>query len=283
MNKSRRFRRFAQHKLALAGLIWIIILLLVAGLIPWLERLPMDEINLANRHQPPTKTHWLGTDSIGRDMWSRTLHGARISLLVVAVSVTGSAVIGTVIGTLSAMGGGIVDTLLQRLTEIFMSLPLLVIALVLMAIFSPGLWTLMLALVFFGWTDTTRVVRGEMLSVKEEPFVEAAQAYGASQARIIFKHTLPGCVPSLLVNATLKAATFILAEASLSFLGFGVQPPTPSWGILLAEAQEMEILTKMPWMWVPPGVAITLTVLAFNFVGDGIRDAVSPKEKYTVV
>lgn len=283
MINSRRLKRFAEHRLALFGLIWIILLLLATATTPIIQRYPMDQMDLTNRHSPPTQDHWLGTDAIGRDMWSRTINGARVSLLVVAISVTGSAVIGTIIGTLSAMGGGVIDTLLQRLTEVFMSLPLLVTALVLMAIINPGLWPLMLALVVFGWTDTARVIRGEMLSVREEPYVEAAEAYGSSRTRIILKHTLPGCIPSLLVNATLKAATFILAEASLSFLGFGVQPPTPSWGILLSEAQEMQILTKMPWMWVPPGIAITITVLAFNFVGDGIRDAVSPKEKYTVV
>lgn len=283
MTKSKMVRRFLRNRLAIFGIIWLLIVLITAIGAPVIERYSMSEVNLDSRSSPPSKKHWLGTDSIGRDVWSRTVNGARISLLVVAISVTGSVLIGTLIGATSGLSGGVLDTLLQRLTEVFMSLPLLIVALVFMAITSPGLWSLLAALIIFGWTDTARVVRGEMLSVREEEYVEAARALGGSASRILFKHALPACVPSILVNATLKAATFVLAEASLSFLGYGVQPPTPSWGIVLAEAQQMEILTQMPWMWIPPGVAITLTILAFNFAGDGLRDAVSPREKQTVI
>lgn len=283
MTKSKMVRRFLRNRLAIFGIIWLLIVLITAIGAPVIERYSMSEVNLDSRSSPPSKQHWLGTDSIGRDVWSRTVNGARISLLVVAISVTGSVLIGTLIGATSGLSGGVLDTLLQRLTEVFMSLPLLIVALVFMAITSPGLWSLLAALIIFGWTDTARVVRGEMLSVREEEYVEAARALGGSASRILFKHALPACVPSILVNATLKAATFVLAEASLSFLGYGVQPPTPSWGIVLAEAQQMEILTQMPWMWIPPGVAITLTILAFNFAGDGLRDAVSPREKQTVI
>ncbi|MBS3789253.1 ABC transporter permease [Candidatus Bipolaricaulota bacterium] len=189
--------------MALFGLMWILLLIIATVTTPAIQRYPMSKVDLTNRHAPPSQAHWLGKDAIGRDMWSRTIHGARISLLVVAISVTGSAVIRTIIGTLSAIGGGVMDILLQRLTEVFMSLPLYVTAMVLMAIINPGIWPLMLALVIFGWTDTARVIRGEMLSIREEPYVEAAEAYGSSKARIILKHALPGCIPSLLVNATL--------------------------------------------------------------------------------
>lgn len=282
-NKWQTAKRFLRHRLAIIGLIWLLILLFASIATPIIERYPMEKIDLGNRYSPPSPDHWLGTDALGRDVWSRTIHGARVSLEVAAITVSGSVIIGIIIGAFSAMLGNIADILLQRFTEIIMSIPLLVIALVFMAILEPGLWPLMAVLATFGWTDTTRIVRGELLSIREEEYIEATYALGFGWPRIVFKHALPGCLPSLLVNATLKAATFILVEAALSFLGFGVQPPTPSWGLMLAEAQEMEILTQMPWLWIPPGLAITFTVLAFNFVGDGLRDALTPRERYTVI
>lgn len=275
--------RFLKHRLAVLGLFWIacVVIVAVAGdrLVPW----AYDRIDLRHRNEPPSATHPLGTDALGRDVLSRLMMGARVTLQVAAISVAGSALIGTAMGAASAMLGSTADILLQRLTEIVMSVPLLVIALVFMAFLEPGLWPLIAVLAAFGWTDTARVVRGELLSVREEQYIEAARALGLGLPRIVLKHALPACFPSLMVNATLKAATFILVEASMSFLGFGVQPPTPSWGLMLAEAQEMEVLTKMPWLWIPPGVAITLTVLALNFLGDGLRDAISPKERHTVI
>lgn len=275
--------RFLKHRLAVLGLFWIACVVIVAvtgdKLVPW----PYDRIDLRHRNEPPSATHLLGTDALGRDVLSRLMRGGRVTLQVAAISVAGSALIGTAVGAASAMLGSTADILLQRLTEIVMSVPLLVIALVFMAFLEPGLWPLIAVLAAFGWTDTARVVRGELLSVREEQYIEAARALGLGLPRIVLKHALPACFPSLMVNATLKAATFILVEASMSFLGFGVQPPTPSWGLMLAEAQEMEVLTKMPWLWIPPGVAITLTVLALNFLGDGLRDAISPKERHTVI
>ena len=265
------------------GLIWMTMVVLAAvvgnAFIPW----AYDRIDLRHRNEPPSTRHLLGTDALGRDVLSRLVRGARVSLQVVIISVAGSLLIGTAIGTASAMLGGVVDIVLQRFTEVIMSVPLLIIALVFMAFLKPGLWPLVVVMASFGWTDTARVVRGELLSVREEQYIEAARALGFGLPRIALKHALPACLPSLMVNATLKAANFILIEASMSFLGFGVQPPTPSWGLMLAEAQEMEVLTKMPWLWISPGVAITFTVLALNFLGDGLRDAFSPKEKCTVI
>ena len=275
--------RFLRHRMAMLGLIWMTMVVLAAvvgnAFIPW----AYDRIDLRHRNEPPSTRHLLGTDALGRDVLSRLVRGARVSLQVVIISVAGSLLIGTAIGTASAMLGGVVDTVLQRFTEVIMSVPLLIIALVFMAFLKPGLWPLVVVMASFGWTDTARVVRGELLSVREEQYIEAARALGFGLPRIALKHALPACLPSLMVNATLKAANFILIEASMSFLGFGVQPPTPSWGLMLAEAQEMEVLTKMPWLWISPGVAITFTVLALNFLGDGLRDAFSPKEKYTVI
>jgi len=275
--------RFLKHRMAVLGLIWMTMVVLAAVVgntfIPW----AYDRIDLRHRNEPPSTHHLLGTDALGRDVLSRLVRGARVSLQVVIISVAGSLLIGTAIGTGSAMLGGVVDIALQRFTEVIMSVPLLVIALVFMAFLKPGLWPLVVVMALFGWTDTARVVRGELLSVREEQYIEAARALGFGLPRIALKHALPACLPSLMVNATLKAANFILIEASMSFLGFGVQPPTPSWGLMLAEAQEMEVLTKMPWLWISPGVAITFTVLALNFLGDGLRDAFSPKEKYTVI
>ena len=276
-------RRFIRHRLAVVGAVWIIAVVIAAGvgnyLVPW----AYNRIDLRHRNEPPSITHLLGTDALGRDVLSRLIRGARVSLQVAVISVTGSLLIGTAIGAISAMLGSFADIAMQRFTEIIMSVPLLVIALVFMAFLRPGLWPIIAVMALFGWTDTARIVRGELLSIREEQYIEAARSLGFSLPRIIFKHALPACLPSLLVNGTLKAASFILIEASMSFLGFGVQPPTPSWGLMLAEAQEMEVLTKMPWLWIPPGIAITFTVLAFNFLGDGLRDAFSPKERYTVI
>ena len=276
-------RRFLKHRLGIIGLIWLFLIVCAALSSNIISRYPYYEMNLQCRYCPPSSAHWLGTDAIGRDVWSRVVTGARVSLEVVIIGVTGSMAIGVLVGALSAMLSNTVDILLQRLTELVMSLPLLIIALVFMSFVKPGIWPLILVLALFGWADTSRVVRGELLSIREEQYIEAARAFGASTFRIIFKHALPGCLSVVVVNATLKAATFILVEASMSFLGFGAQPPTPSWGLMLANAQEAEVLTRMPWLWLPPGLAITLTVLSLNFVGDGLRDALSPREEYPVI
>ena len=276
-------RRLLMNRLAVLGLVWMVVVMVIAGVgdrfTPW----SYSQINLSHRNEPPSRRHLLGTDSLGRDVLSRVLGGARVSLEVAVIGGGISLLIGTIIGVMCAMLGGIVDIVLQRLTELIMSVPLLIIALVAMAFLKPGLWPLIWVMALFGWTDTARIVRGELFSVREEQYIEAARALGAGLPRIVLKHALPACFPSLMVNATLKAAVFILTEASMSFLGFGVQPPTPSWGLMLADAQEIDVLTNMPWLWIPPGAAITLTVLALNFLGDGLRDALSPKEKYTVI
>ena len=277
------WKRFLKHRLGTIGLMWLFLVVFAALGSNLISRWPYYEMNLQDRYSPPSSTHWLGTDAIGRDVWSRVITGARASLVVATIGVTGSMIIGMAVGAASAMLSNIIDVLLQRLTEIVMSLPLLIITLVFMTFVKPGIWPLILVLVLFGWADTSRVVRGELLSIREEQYIEAARAFGASTTRIILKHALPGCLSVILVNSTLKAATFILVEASMSFLGYGVQPPTPSWGLMLANAQEAEVLTHMPWLWVPPGIAIVFTVLSLNFVGDGLRDALSPREEYPVV
>lgn len=259
------------------GLIVLGVLVLLAVLAPVFSPFSPYKLNLPDRASPPTSRHWLGTDGTGRDIWARVILGGRVSLSVGLVAVSISTFIGTVLGGLAGYYGGTTDSIIMRITDTVMSFPSLVIIITLVAIVGPSVYNTMLAIGLLGWPSIARIVRGQFLYLREQTFVDAARAVGAPSKRIIFSHILPNAIGPIVVAATFGVATAILTEAGLSFLGLGVQPPTPSWGGMLHDAQTMTILEQMPWMWVPPGIMIVLAVLSINFIGDGLRDALDPR------
>ncbi|MGB4530780.1 MAG: oligopeptide ABC transporter permease [Limnochordia bacterium] len=275
------WRRFRRNRLAVAGLVVLILFVLSAIFAPWLAKHDPNRNNLRERNQPPSREHPLGTDDMGRDILARTLYGGRISLTVGLVSVGISLSIGLILGSLAGFFGGMVDTLIMRLADIFYSFPFLILAITIAAIFGPSIYNTMIILGVLSWPGPARLLRAEFLKLKTTDFVTAATGIGASPARIMFRHILPNAFSPLLVSATLGVASSILSEAGLSFLGLGVPPPAPSWGNMLNRARPLHILANMPWMWLPPGFAIFVVVLAINFVGDGLRDAFDPRQDLT--
>ncbi len=276
------YRRFKRHKLAIASLIVLILIGLATLLVPLISQFDYAQLNLLRRLQGPSGAHWLGTDQLGRDEFTRVLYGGRISLLV-GLSVAFSAgVIGGVVGAIAGYYGGWLDNLLMRTTDLFLAIPFLVVLLIgskFMDKFIPGgsLFHTVLILSLFFWMPLARIVRGVFLSLKEKEFVEAARASGARDSRIIFYHMIPNAMGPITVNATLGVAAAILTESALSFLGFGVQPPTPTWGNLLYDARGLiKIAPGLTWF---PGLGILLAVLCVNFLGDGLRDALDPHQK----
>ncbi len=273
----RAWRRFRRHRLALMGLVVIICLIFVAILAPILSPYDPNAISLRNPLASPSREHWLGTDAVGRDLLSRLIFGTRISLSVGIVAVGIYLLIGTVLGVLSGFYRGVVDQVIMRTTDAFMCFPSLIVIIVLVSILGPGLFNIMLGIGLLRWPDICRLVRGQVLSLREQDYVTAAQAVGAKEWRIAFRHILPNTISPLLVAATFGVANAIIIEAGLSFLGLGVQPPTASWGNILNSAQQLSHMADRPWMWMPAGILLSITVLAINFVGDGLRDALDPR------
>lgn len=276
--KNPVLRRFLRHKLAVIGLVILIALATVAILAPVIA--PHDpnaiQMELVER---PTAKHPLGLDQLGRDILSRLIHASRISLSVGLVAVTIYVAIGTVLGSVAGFYGGTVDMILTRIADMFLSFPQIMLILVIVSVVGPSIWNIMVVLGLLGWPPIFRIVRGQFLSIREQDFVQAGRAMGARDTRLIFRHILPNSMGPIMVSATFGTATAILTEASLSFLGLGVQPPQASWGNLLIDAQSITVIESMPWLWVPPGAMILLSVLAINFVGDGLRDALDPRLK----
>lgn len=274
--RSRKVREFTQHKLNLVGL-GIVLTLSGAGVFaPWLAPYDPIEQDIENRVQPPNSNHLMGTDQLGRDLFSRILYGARISLKVSVMVVTISVLIGTGMGLVSGYAGGWVDEAIMRLVDLLMAFPGLLFALVVVAVLGPSLVNLLLALAVTGWTGYARIIRGEVLSVREDEFVTAAQIMGASRWRIMGRHILPNIISPIVVLATLNMGTVVLGVAGLSFLGFGAQPPTPEWGNMIANSRNT--LTTAWWIANFPGMMIMLTVLGFNLLGDGLRDTLDPRD-----
>lgn len=268
--------RFRRHRLAVAGLIFMLILVVVAILAPWIS--PHDPYQLFPIFQAaPSAEHWLGTDQIGRDVWSRLLYAARVSLAVGIGAVFIYMMIGIVVGVVAGYFGGWVDLLVMRVVDVTMSFPTLLVILVLVSVFGPSLINVVLVLGFMGWPSVARLVRGSVLSIKQMDYVKAGIALGLPTTRLITGHILVNAMAPILVKATFGVATAVLTEASLSFLGLGVQPPIASWGNMLTEAQSLTTLATKYWLWVPPGLMIVLAVLSINFIGDGIRDTVDPR------
>jgi ABC-type dipeptide/oligopeptide/nickel transport system permease subunit len=270
-------RRFVRNRLALAGACVLVTVVAASVCAPVLTAYDPTGVDLMSFRQPPSGTHWLGTDSSGRDVLSRLLHAGRVSLGVGVSSALVAIVLGTVLGAVSGLAGGLVDGAIMRCADIVLSFPSLVVILVVAGILGPSVTTLVLAIGVFGWPTAGRVVRGVTLSLREQEFVHAARAVGASGWWLIRRHIVPAALAPVTVVGTLMVAQAILLEAALSFLGLGVQPPQASWGNMLNDAQNLTLVQTMPWLWLPPGLAIAVTVLAVNFVGDGLRDAVDPR------
>ncbi len=270
-------RRLRRHRLAqLAGTV-LLLLVAVSVLAPWITPYRFDQIDLAHRLRPPSWSHPLGTDELGHDVLTRLLYAGRVSLTVGLSAAVASAVVGTVVGLLSGFYGGWTDQLLMRLVDVLLSIPDLPILIVLSRYFGGSLGGIILVLVAFGWMGTARLVRGEVLRLKNQAFVEAARAVGASSARIMVRHLVPNALGPVIVSATLSVGGAILTEAALSFLGIGIQPPTPSWGNMLQNAQDFIWRTPLLALW--PGLMIFVTVLCCNFFGDGLRDALDPRTR----
>lgn len=255
------------------GLYVLIALALASAFAPLLTRYDPDLPDIRQAEQPPSRQHWLGTDELGRDVYARLLYGGRVSLTVGLVAVSIYMVIGVVLGAVAGYYGGAVDSAIMRLTDMVMIVPFFPLALTMAAALRPSVYNTMLVIGLLGWTGVCRLVRGEFLTLRSREYVEAARAVGAGDARIIFRHILPNALGPILVAATLGVGSAILSEAGLSFLGFGVQQPTPSWGNMLAAALSLRVLLREPWIWLPPGLLIFVAILAVNFVGEGLREA----------
>ncbi len=237
------------------------------------------KVELIAARQPPSAQHPLGVDLVGRDVLSRLIYASRVSLSVGVGAVAVYTAIGVALGSVSGFYRGWVDSVILRIADMVMSFPVIVIVLVAVSLLGTGLEQIIIILGLLGWPQVARLVRGQFLSLRESDFVIAARSVGASDARLILRHILPNSVGVIVVAATFGVANAILVEASLSFLGMGVQPPTPSWGNMLYDAKSLSVLATMPWLWAPPGLAIFVTILAINFLGDGLRDAVDPRSR----
>jgi peptide/nickel transport system permease protein len=267
-------------RLAIFGLVVVAFLVLVAIFAPWIATHDVGATDLSNIYREPSAAHWFGTDATGRDVFSRVIYGARISLQVGIIVVMVSSVVGTVIGALAGYYGGWIDRIVSGYVfNVFLAFPGLLLAIALVAFLGSGLNKLILALCIIGWVGYARLIRGQVLKVREYDFVQAARALGASDLRILFVHILPNAVQPLIVQASLGMAGAVLSEASLSFLGLGVPPPAPSWGVMIDEARGFNTLMSAPHVLIFPGIAIALTVLAFNFIGDGLREYLDPRQR----
>ncbi|WP_420889985.1 ABC transporter permease [Deinococcus psychrotolerans] len=277
--RSVAWRRFSRDRAALTGLVICILIVLAALLAPWLSphdpnfQFP-DGLSLEGAPQSPSRTFLLGTDLLGRDLLSRLLWGARASLLVGVLANGLAVIIGVLLGALGGLWRGVVGTLIMRFTDVMMAFPVLLLAIALTAILRPSLWIVTLVIALLNWVAVARVIYAQVVSLREREFVEAAQAVGASGTRVLFRHVAPHLLPTALVWGSLGIGTTVLLEATLSFLGVGVQPPTPSWGGIINESQSY--LTTAPWLVLFPGAAILLTSLGFNLLGEGLRDALDP-------
>ena len=268
------------NRLTIIGIIIVAILIIVAIFAPWIATHDVGTTNLSMRYLPPSWSHLFGTDATGRDIFSRVVFGARISLQVGVIVVSVSALIGTLLGAFAAYYGGWIDRIISGYVfNVFLAFPGLLLAIAMVAFLGAGLNKLILALCIIGWVGYARLIRGQVLKVREYDFVQSARALGANDARILLLHILPNAIQPLIVQASLGMAGAVLAEASLSFLGLGVPPPAPSWGVMIEEARDLSTLRAAPHALIFPGVVIALTVLAFNFIGDGLREYLDPRQR----
>lgn len=279
--KVRIARAFLADRMAVGALIVLIALILVGALAPFFAPHDPIEQNLIDRLLPPAwdpggdPKYLFGTDHLGRDILSRVIYGARVSLTLSFIATTVGLLIGVTLGLISGYAGGWIDAVIMRFADTMLALPFYVVGITIVAVLGPSFTNLVIVLALFGWTFYGRVARGEVLSAKTREYVQAARVVGASTGRILFRHILPNIISPLIVIWTLAIATTILSESGLSFLGLGVQPPTPSWGTMIADGQQK--ISSVPWLAIFPGLALMITVMAVNVVGDALRDALDPK------
>ena len=271
------WRKLRADRRAMIGLGAIALMVLLAILAPLVSRWDPTGIALANQLQPPSSAHWLGTDLQGRDVWARLVYGARISLSVGFLSQGISLAIGLSLGLIAGYYGKWVDEGVMRLADVTLAFPSLLLLIALAAAFEPSLTTVLVTIGVVGWAGMARIVRGQVLVVRQLEYVQAARALGERDYRIITRHLLPNVIAPVVIAATLGIAGAIMAEAALSFLGLGVQPPTPSWGSMIADGRDLEQLRHAPWTSLSPGLAIGAAVLGFNLLGDALRDALDPR------
>ena len=269
------WRHFKKNRLGVGGLVIIVIVFFIAIFAPFLSLYDPGKTDVSLKLKTPSFQHYLGTDQLGRDVFSRMLHGSRISLSVGFVAVGISILIGILVGAMAGYKGGWVDSLLMRFVDIMLSFPSFFLILTVVAILRPNIYNVMIVIGITSWEGTARFVRAEFLSLRERDYVQAARALGVKDRRIIFRHILPNALAPVFVTASLGVASAILVEAGLSFLGFGVQPPAPSWGNILTEGRTY--IFDAWWLTIFPGLAILITVLSFNLFGEGLRDALDPR------
>jgi peptide/nickel transport system permease protein len=275
-------QRIARDRLGLIGVVVVALFVVAALAAPWLAPYDPNEqffegLTLEGSPKPPSAEFWLGTDLLGRDLLSRLLYGARTSLIIGVVANGAAVIIGTLLGLIAGYAGGLLGSVVMRFTDLMMAFPALLLAIALAAIFTPSLWIVAMVIALVNWVQIARVIYTETRALTAREYIEAARALGAGHARILLVHLLPHLVPTILVWATLGIATTVLLEATLSFLGIGVRPPTPSWGGIIFESQSYFL--SAPWLVFFPGVAIMFAALAFNLMGDALRDVLDPTQR----
>ncbi|MUV37490.1 Oligopeptide transport system permease protein OppC [Lentibacillus sp. JNUCC-1] len=273
-------RKYLTNKLAMISSFFLIFVIVISFLAPYITTIDISRVNIGETSLTPSSDHWLGTDKSGRDVYTRLLYGGRVSLTV-GLSVTALVIVfGTLIGSIAGYFGGFVDSALMRFTDFVLNFPFLVFVIVLNTLLFgqvSGVWVLIVVISGLSWGGIARIVRSKILAEKENEYILAAESIGTPSSKIITRHLLPNVLSTIIVQATLTFAGMIVAEAGLSYLGFGVPQEVPSWGNMLSSANEPDVLQDKPWIWIPPAMAIVITILSINFIGEGLKDALNPK------
>jgi len=275
----KRMKKFANNKLALAGLTVIALMLISFVCAPLITDFDPMKPDLKNKYAVPSSEHLLGTDSLGRDIFARILYGGRTSILIAVASSVGGSLIAMILGCISGYLGGWIDRFLVRLSELFLTFPQIILIMIAMTFLGQSVWNVVWIFILTGWPGTLRLVRAEVLALREETYVEVARTFGMPRRNIIFKQILPSVLTILIVDVTMAIPGYIMSEASLSFLGIGVPATVPTWGTMLNAARSVNVLVNYWWVWIVPGLTICLFVLSTNFLGDGLRDVLDPRQQ----
>lgn len=278
--QSQAMKKFLHNKKAMLGLFIVLFLMAAVVFLPlFMDLDPYTTDRAAGFNKPPSDAHILGTDDVGRDLFARLLYGGRISLFVGITSTIISVLVGIPLGLIAGYFRGAAESIIMRTADAFMSFPSMVLILVLVAVFGPSILTVTVVIGVLGWTAIAKLIYGNVLSIREREYIQATKAVGMKTVPILFAEVLPNAIPPVWANISFRVAGAILTESSLSFLGMGVQTPQASWGNIIFAAQNLMVLTARPWVWLPPGLCIILVVIGFNFIGEGVRDALDPKTK----